>query len=300
MIIRRKHNGNFTIIPNDVLNDEALSYDAVGLLCYLLSKPDDWTVQIEHLRHRGGIGRDKTYKLIGQLCDVGYIGKQPVRDPETKAFTSHEYVVYDRPFPENPEVGNSWGEGEPLPEKPYPEKPYPANQDHNKNGKSVSTELDPRSDEPGDCSEASPSKPKTRKRVSYTPDFEAFWKAYPTTANMPKAEAFKEWQRLDLVDRQAATASLPVFKRDLAKEEWRKPVYACRYLKQRRFEGFAQSADVAKLDAMDWHRNCELAIKTGQWPRVWGPAPGKPGCLVPAELVTWQLLAAVQGRRSFA
>jgi hypothetical protein len=297
MIIRREHNGNFTVVPNGVLNDEALSYDAVGLLCYLLSKPNNWTLQIEQLRHRGGVGRDKVYKLIGQLCDAGYIVKQQARDPETAAFVAHEYVVYDRPFPENPEVDISGCEDEPLPEKPYPEKPYPANQDHNKDRKTVSTELIPRSGKTGDCSGASTSKPKTRKRISYTPDFEAFWKAYPTTPNMPKAEAFKEWQRLDAADRQVATGSLPAYRRDLDKEDWRKPVYACRYLKQRRFEGFAQSVDVAKLDAMDWPKLCDLAIRTGQWPRIWGPAPGKPGCLVPADLATSQLVAAVQGRR---
>jgi hypothetical protein len=300
MIIRREHNGNFTVIPNDVLNDKALSYDAVGLLCYLLSKPNNWSLQIEQLRHRGGVGRDKVYKLIGQLCEAGYIVKRPVRDPETAAFVAHEYVVYDRPFPENPEVDISGCEDEPLPEKPYPEKPYPANQDHSKYGKIANTELDPLSDETGDCSAAIPSKPKTRKRISYTPDFEAFWKAYPTTVNMPKTEAFNAWQRLDPADKQAATGSLPAYRRDLAKEDWRKPVYACRYLKQRRFEGFAQSAAVTTHDATDWSRLCNLAIKTGQWSRKWGPAPGKPGCLVPDDLVTPQLVAAVQGRRAAA
>jgi hypothetical protein len=92
-------------------------------------------------------------------------------------------VVYDWPFPENPEVDNSRGEDEPLPEKPHPEKPHPANQDSNKDGKSVSTELNARSGETGDCPKASSSNSRTRKRISYTPDFDAFWKAYGTVCN---------------------------------------------------------------------------------------------------------------------
>jgi hypothetical protein len=296
MIIKRRHNSNYTIIPNRLLNDEALTCDAVGLICYLLSKPNNWKVSVEQLCRRWGIGRDKARKLVNLLIEVGYIKRRKVRDPETRTFTHDEYVVFDDP--DNAEAFEPATENPSL--EPAPEKPAPENQDHNKYGKSVSTKLDPRSGETADCSVASPSKPKTPKRLSYTPDFEAFWKTYPTTPNMPKAEAFKEWQRLDAADRQAATASLPAFKRDLTKEDWRKPVYACRYLKQRRFEGFAQSAREATLDAMDWPRHCDLAIRTGQWPRAWGPAPGKPGCLVPANLVTSRLVAAVQGRKASA
>jgi hypothetical protein len=247
------------------------------------------------LRHRGGIGRDKARKLISLLIDVGYIRRRKVRDAETQAFVYDEYVVFDdpanevacEPQPENPS------------QEPAPEKPAPANPTHNKDGKTVSTEYNPRSDEQGLSEQVSVPKPK-RKRNSYTEAFEAFWKAYPTTPNMSKAEAFKEWLRLTEADQHAAIASLPAYRRDLAKEEWRKPVYACRYLKQRRFEGFAQSADLTKPDAMDWPRHCDLAIKTCHWPRAWGPAPGKPGCLVPADLVTSRLVNAVNGRRTSA
>jgi hypothetical protein len=35
----------------------------------------------------------------------------------------------------------------------------------------------------------------------------------------------------------------------------------------------------------DWRRRIEFSAKTGKWPETeWGPAPGKPGCLVPAAL----------------
>lgn len=303
MIIRRKHNSSYTIVPNIVLNDEALTYDAIGLLCYLLSKPDNWTVQLEQLRHRGGIGRDKARKLINLLIHAGYITRRKVRDPESQAFVSDEYVVFDEPFPDDQKVSNLEVDTKPAPEsqsvaiqEPAPEKPAPENPSHSKYCKVVNTEKDnPLSYETGNSDQASPSKPK--ERVSYSETFERFWKAYPTTPNMPKPNAFKEWQRLDVADRQAAFASLPAMKRDLAKESWRPAVYAERYLKQRRFDGYAQSAGVSELDAMDWPKHCALALKTGQWPRAWGPAPGKPDCRVPTELMTPELTAALQGRR---
>ena len=115
------------------------------------------------------------------------------------------------------------------------------------------------------------------------------WKAYPTTANMPKAEAFKEWQRLDAADQAAATNALPGYRKLLAKEDWLKAVYAERYLKQRRFDGYADNAD-----DVDWAKCCDAVIKSGQWSRMFGPLPDQPGCKVPAELLTPELLAAVQ------
>jgi len=42
MIIRRKVNRNFTVVPNEPVNDTRLSFEALGLLTYLLSRPDNW------------------------------------------------------------------------------------------------------------------------------------------------------------------------------------------------------------------------------------------------------------------
>ena len=44
-IIRAKRDRNFTVIDNCVFADKQLSFAAIGLLCYLLSKPDNWLVQ---------------------------------------------------------------------------------------------------------------------------------------------------------------------------------------------------------------------------------------------------------------
>ena len=38
VIIRHKHNGSFTILPNAIFNDDRLSLAAKGLLGYLLSR----------------------------------------------------------------------------------------------------------------------------------------------------------------------------------------------------------------------------------------------------------------------
>lgn len=84
---------------------------------------------------------------------------------------------------------------------------------------------------------ASP-KPARKARTEYPEPFEAFWSAYPTSPNMSKKVAFSQWQRLNPDDRQAAFDSLQKFNDFCRNKPDYPPVYAERYLSQRRFDGF--------------------------------------------------------------
>lgn len=73
MIIRREHRRNYTTLGNEVVDDARLSYEALGLLTYLLSRPDDWEVNIDQLRARTKIGRAKIYRIAAELQHAGYL-----------------------------------------------------------------------------------------------------------------------------------------------------------------------------------------------------------------------------------
>jgi hypothetical protein len=122
MIIRRKHNGNFTVIGNGLVENEALSAEALGVLCYLLSRPDNWQVIPDQLQTRFNVGRDKMYRVLSELIDLGYISRSQAKDPENHIFGKSEYVVYDEPRPEKADTG-------PRPCFPRPEKPRPEKAD---------------------------------------------------------------------------------------------------------------------------------------------------------------------------
>jgi hypothetical protein len=47
----------------------------------------------------------------------------------------------------------------------------------------------------------------------------------------------------------------------------------------------APSKSPSDFTEADWRKRLEFSAKEGKWPETeWGPAPGKPGCLVPAAL----------------
>lgn len=72
MIIRRKHTANFTTIGNALFNDERLAADEVGILAFLLSRPNDWEVRRPALMRRWKIGRDAMKRIVTNWIRTGY------------------------------------------------------------------------------------------------------------------------------------------------------------------------------------------------------------------------------------
>jgi len=100
LIVRSSLKDNFSVLPNELMNDNRLSADQLGLLVYLLSKPYDWQVQVTELRKRFDVGRDKIRTILACLEQYGYISKEQVR-AEGK-FATNRYVVSDSPLTEKP------------------------------------------------------------------------------------------------------------------------------------------------------------------------------------------------------
>lgn len=120
-IHRAKHDTEnpYYIASRDTAQDKLISYDALGMLNYILSKPDDWIVQPADLE-REKCKRGKVYSILKELIGSNYIERIYHRD-EKKRVVMVEYVAHERPFIE----------------KPFPEKPKVAKP---KMGKQHSTE----------------------------------------------------------------------------------------------------------------------------------------------------------------
>lgn len=113
MILRRRQESNFTTLGNALIEDERLSYEALGMITYLLSRPHNWKVHVRQLcAHRKGAGRDRVYRIINELIRAGYITRSINRSAGGKV-ASVEYDVT----------------GTPQATAPLPEKPDTANQD---------------------------------------------------------------------------------------------------------------------------------------------------------------------------
>lgn len=102
----KDHDHPFSLIPNNVIEDDSLSWKAKGLLAFLLSKSDDWEIYQEQLAKCSTDGRHATRTAIDELVDAGYIVRSQRRD-ESGQFDDFEYIVYEEPVPPEERTTNA-------------------------------------------------------------------------------------------------------------------------------------------------------------------------------------------------
>lgn len=86
---------------------------------------------------------------------------------------------------------------------------------------------------------------QTKSKGKYSQEFEVnFWQPYPRTATMSKKQTWDAWQHLQPDQRQDACKAIQPYRDSLRGGE-KFTVHACRFLSQRRFEGFVNGGVVA-------------------------------------------------------
>jgi hypothetical protein len=93
------------------VEDPRLSWKAVGLLAYIISKPDGWVVHEKDLINRHTDGRDAVRSGLKELRECGYMEKVAVRD-ETGKIIRWEAHIYE--CPKATELSEKWNEGDDI------------------------------------------------------------------------------------------------------------------------------------------------------------------------------------------
>ncbi|HBC3499760.1 TPA: hypothetical protein KDY90_002540 [Vibrio parahaemolyticus] len=171
-IKRKRASRNFTMICNQVYTDNQLSFQAMGLLSYLLSKPDDWEIRVAHLEKVTAgsakkTGRDGVYKILKELIERGFC----VRHKESDGSTWYEVSDYPKSLIREIRIT----------EKPDTEKP------DTPNTTLLNTDLKPSTDLTNISSESKDSDSSLQEA------FEVFWLA--GMRKLGKQQAFAEFKK---------------------------------------------------------------------------------------------------------
>ena len=86
----------YLIMNKTCLNDNRLSLKAKGLLCYLLSKPDNWYVSTYDLIKNNSNGIESIRSTIKELIKFGYMEKHQFRNHNGRYY-HYNYLVYEVP-----------------------------------------------------------------------------------------------------------------------------------------------------------------------------------------------------------
>ena len=187
MIIRTPGRERYVIISKIPLEDSRLSWKARGLLSYLLSKPDNWTVIVKYLISQAPDGRASVMAGLHELREAGYLLSSKKRT-EDGNFDGTDWEIFEEPTVSRLSDCGFSACGESAPNE----------------------ELLIENTEVKSCA---------KKSHDYTPEFEAWWKIYPKPVD--KRKTFGCWNAT-LRDRGGTVESLmlatPVFANQMLKE----------------------------------------------------------------------------------
>lgn len=126
----------FVMMDRRPLENPTLSWKSKGLLGYLLSRPDNWRINMADLIKRSRDGEHATRAALDELRDAGHVMRIEERDEKGK-FLRFIYEVYEvpHPLPENRQMDDR-----PFGENPQVENPVVENR-HINNTESSNTEL---------------------------------------------------------------------------------------------------------------------------------------------------------------
>ena len=120
----RRDESPYFLMSRDLAQDlsaDRLRYADLGVLAYLLSKPDDWETRVTDLIIQGahGCGRDAIYGSLQRLRKCGYVtGREKYQDKEGR-WQWTPYLVHEAPQNTEPEA------------EPHTGKPYTVNPEIN-------------------------------------------------------------------------------------------------------------------------------------------------------------------------
>lgn len=116
----QKKEHNYVVLDKRFLQNREISWQAKGLLSYMLSMPDDWQFNLRDLAKRSVNGRDSTQSIIKELIAAGYIRRRQLK--EKGKFAGNELLIFEVPDSDVPRTGKPDTES-PEMDNPEPEKP---------------------------------------------------------------------------------------------------------------------------------------------------------------------------------
>ena len=104
MAIFRVHkSNNFTAIDNNIFKNKDMSYKATGLLCTMLSLPNEWDFSVKGLITLKSDKRASIESALKELEILGYLTRTKVRNT-SGIIIDWQYDIYEQPLAEKPQV----------------------------------------------------------------------------------------------------------------------------------------------------------------------------------------------------
>lgn len=119
-VFRIEKTRDYTVMSNHHLKNKNLTLKAKGLMCVLLSLPDNWVHTLSGLSQISVEGVDAIRMAVHELEREGYVVRSRIRN-EKGHLSEMEYVVYENP--QTPMIAETPASASPTLEEPMLENP---------------------------------------------------------------------------------------------------------------------------------------------------------------------------------
>jgi hypothetical protein len=187
-----------------ILQDSRLTWEERGMLCDLLSRPEDFDVNVSGLAKLGNRSRDKVYALLKKPIELGYVVK--VDGAKTGAggrFDAITYEVYSLPREVREQIKPV------LDTVSETSTRKEAHRIENADTHRVESTVTVKStQQKNDRNKGIKEKEYTAQQAARSVSFDEFWSSLPSPMKKGKALARKHWEKLSQVQRKAAKDGL--------------------------------------------------------------------------------------------
>lgn len=100
----KRFNKGWTSVPNELLNDDSISFKAKGLYAFLNSKPDEWDFSVDRIALQSKDGKDAVRNALQELQAKGWVLRTPAKNADG-TFNGYDYWINDTPRKAKPSTG---------------------------------------------------------------------------------------------------------------------------------------------------------------------------------------------------
>ena len=93
--VAKNPNNPYVMIDKRISEDSRLSWKAKGIMLYLLSRPNDWAINLVDVEKQSTDGRDGVQSGVNELIALGYLER--LQNRKGGKFGGVEYIVHERP-----------------------------------------------------------------------------------------------------------------------------------------------------------------------------------------------------------
>ena len=215
-IVKGKRKHDFAIIPNEIAQSKELTMEEKGMLCFLLSLPENWVLYKKNLYDQMPDGKHAVDRVFKSLQKKGYVLSCRQIDVATGRMDGWNHIVYD-----SPQITQ---------EADSPTSGFPVLGETRQSGNiDIYKETN-----------------NNKETITYTYSFELFWVGYDKKVD--KKQALAVWNKLSNEDRILAVEGMGNHKNGRERKHWKDPV---RYLRDRRWEGETQTNTIKQKPVDD-------------------------------------------------